>query len=221
MLPGAVLLFIDNDGGGFHNLMMDAAYEFGFYSIFGPHRRENYMNEFLKVKRFGFFSCFKTTVTVHILQKPVPLSPYHNFANAYGTPYRVPSVIDFTADSYPPPTEQFPFIPINNCDQLSPPTPFLYREEQGIIDNQRRILLPNPPLSTPIIHHANSPLPISPPDATPSGSGKKKRRRGKKGKGGCLPIRMRTFRNQISKRITQIKARFFKRGGKQHPIYRM
>lgn len=103
MKPGSLLLFIDNDGGGFHNLIEDAAIEFNFIPIFGPFRRETYLNSHFKKMKFGYNSCCKTTVTVHVLQKPFVMSPYCNFTHTL-------------VDPYMPPKESFG----------SPPTPFVY-----------------------------------------------------------------------------------------------
>jgi hypothetical protein len=80
MKPGAVLFFIDNDGGGFRELILKIAKKYNFFSVFGPHLHENYTNEMVKTRRFGSVSCHKTTVSVHLLQKPVVeepiISPY-------------------------------------------------------------------------------------------------------------------------------------------------
>lgn len=70
MKPGGLLLFIDNGGGGFHGLIQRAANKYQCDTVFGPLRHYSYGDERLKTEKFGYTSCFVTTVTVHLLQKP-------------------------------------------------------------------------------------------------------------------------------------------------------
>lgn len=91
MKPGALLLYIDNAGGGFHGLITRAANEYRFITVFGPLYHHTYLNENLKTERFGYTSCFTTTVTVHLLLKPqnqqtknlnnIPISPCNQNSN--------------------------------------------------------------------------------------------------------------------------------------------
>ncbi|XP_035210425.1 uncharacterized protein LOC118184807 [Stegodyphus dumicola] len=69
MKPGAVLLFIDNAGGGFHQLVMDVAQGCNLETVFGPFRHELYQNDVFRVKRFGYMSQSETKVTVHMWRK--------------------------------------------------------------------------------------------------------------------------------------------------------
>ncbi|KFM63513.1 hypothetical protein X975_26547, partial [Stegodyphus mimosarum] len=71
MKPGAIVLYIDNAGGRFHQLMSRVATECMFITVFGPLKHEHYVNENMNIKRFGYTSCYETKVSVHIWQKPI------------------------------------------------------------------------------------------------------------------------------------------------------
>lgn len=70
MKPGGMLLFIDNAAGGFHGLLTRTAKQFRFITAFGPLYHYTYLNESLQTEKFGYTSCFMTTVTIHLLMKP-------------------------------------------------------------------------------------------------------------------------------------------------------
>ncbi|XP_035210426.1 uncharacterized protein LOC118184808 [Stegodyphus dumicola] len=71
MKPGAIVLYIDNAGGGFHQLMGQVATECRFITVFGPLKHEHYVNENMNIKRFGYTSCYATKISVHIWRKPI------------------------------------------------------------------------------------------------------------------------------------------------------
>ncbi|XP_035210428.1 uncharacterized protein LOC118184810 [Stegodyphus dumicola] len=77
MKPGAIVLYVDNDVGKFHELINQAALSCSFVAVFGPFKRKHYCIEDFKKKRFGYTSCFDIKVTIHMWQKPMrhPLPP--------------------------------------------------------------------------------------------------------------------------------------------------
>lgn len=74
MKPGATILFIDNAGGGFYELVSRAASRCGLANFSGPFRHMKYQSEVFKRKMFGFFSLSSTTVAVQMWQKPYPVT---------------------------------------------------------------------------------------------------------------------------------------------------
>ncbi|GIY79779.1 uncharacterized protein CDAR_300941 [Caerostris darwini] len=69
MKPGSLILYIDNAGGGFHQLLRKEAGIFKMKTLFGPLKHELYSNPSFNVKRFGYTPCLETKVTVHIWSK--------------------------------------------------------------------------------------------------------------------------------------------------------
>ncbi|XP_015924435.1 uncharacterized protein [Parasteatoda tepidariorum] len=68
--PGALVLFIDNDAGGFYRLALQGAKESGMVTVFGPLIHEHYVNKSFNVRKFGYTPCLETKVTVHMWMKP-------------------------------------------------------------------------------------------------------------------------------------------------------
>lgn len=237
MKPGGLLLYIDNDAGGYHELMMNAAREYSFASIFGPFRHENYINENMKVKRFGYNSCFKTTVTVHILQKPLN---YHRIRTFLDNSRYVPNFIRRVIYRSPPTSSFCP--PID-----SPLTPYIHdTRHREILDfsTDESLHDPNNNFRSPVLEIPQSPLleipqsrsplleiPQSPYNvpfrsciASPIGSDIvnspgfenltpirgtpiAKSKRGKHTKQGCLPLPVKRWRRHLSKKINKLKFR--------------
>ncbi|XP_055942662.1 uncharacterized protein LOC129972523 isoform X1 [Argiope bruennichi] len=69
MKPGAVLLYIDNDGGRHHKLVSKIAGECCLVPLIRPLQHLKYSNEALRIKRFGSWSCCETKITVQIMEK--------------------------------------------------------------------------------------------------------------------------------------------------------
>ncbi|GFU23847.1 uncharacterized protein NPIL_457331 [Nephila pilipes] len=74
--PGSLVLYIDNAGGGFHQMIRKEADSCNLITVFGPVKHELYTNHNFNVKRFGYTPCLETRVSVHVWQKPV-----HNLLN--------------------------------------------------------------------------------------------------------------------------------------------
>ncbi|XP_015924434.1 uncharacterized protein [Parasteatoda tepidariorum] len=70
LTPGALVLFIDNDAGGFYRLMVQGAKENSLVTVFGPLIHEHYINRSFDIRRFGYTPCLQTKVTVHMWMKP-------------------------------------------------------------------------------------------------------------------------------------------------------
>ncbi|XP_015924438.1 uncharacterized protein [Parasteatoda tepidariorum] len=68
--PGALVLFIDNDAGGFYKVVVKGAQDCDMVTVFGPLIHERYTNVTFNVQRFGYTPCLETTVTVHMWMKP-------------------------------------------------------------------------------------------------------------------------------------------------------
>lgn len=75
MKPGGLLLFIDNAGGGFSQMITKVAQNNDFAIIFGPMQHIPYFEEAFRVSRFGFISCHSTTVTIILLRKKTICQP--------------------------------------------------------------------------------------------------------------------------------------------------
>lgn len=200
MKPGSCILFIDNDGGGFHNIFLKAANKCNLFSIYGPFRHKNYLNETMKMKKFGFTSCFKTTVTVHILQKPLDvMSPYDPFFN--------PCTGGGGRQTFSP-----------NSPGMSPPTPIIFNPVYNSDNNEdfdNENFFSRPPITpvptmrsqivTPLFNPVNSPLVPSPHI----------RRRN-----GCFPLRQ--WRNTLAAKVRKFKSRTRAAWQKKnHPIFRL
>ncbi|KAF8787572.1 hypothetical protein HNY73_009154 [Argiope bruennichi] len=69
MRPGSFVLYIDNAGGGFHQLVRQEAHDCNLITVFGPLKHELYVNHNFNTKRFGYTPCLETKVTVHIWRK--------------------------------------------------------------------------------------------------------------------------------------------------------
>lgn len=187
MRPGSLLLFIDNEIGCFHELMMHVAFDHGFESIFGTHRGTTYVNNSFKVKRFGINSCYKTTVTVHVLRKP-DFFPYN--PNAY-------PILPYKQALMPLP------LPRSN---------FLYQED-GEFEQDTELNVGfdfgcAAKEKTPPEYALSRISPYTASESTSShyfnrSNSYKKKSRSKK---GCLPLRMRSFRRHIKSGLTQFKA---------------
>lgn len=214
------MLFIDNDGGGFHGIFMDAAIKCNMISIHGPHRHINYSNDLMKVKKFGFYSCFKTVVTVHILQKPFDMRLYRD---PYLSPYteNQDRRVVLGENSL-----------LNNSLLPSPPTPMLFRVDDFTTNYQvetpdfqysREIPLspdqpsmpsvlatPQYPINSPVINRY-----INTPDT--------QLRHRKKIRYGCLPLKR--WGNHLAAKVNNFKSRarsaFRKKVKKAHPIFRL
>ncbi|GFS50668.1 uncharacterized protein TNCV_2042391 [Trichonephila clavipes] len=68
--PGSLVLYIDNAGGGFHQMIRREADSCNLITVFGPVKHELYTNHSFNVKRFGYTPCLETRVSVHMWQKP-------------------------------------------------------------------------------------------------------------------------------------------------------
>ncbi|CAL1274663.1 unnamed protein product [Larinioides sclopetarius] len=68
--PGSLVLYIDNAGGGFHQLIRREAQDCNLITVFGPLKHHLYTNQNFNVKRFGYTPCLETKVTVQIWRKP-------------------------------------------------------------------------------------------------------------------------------------------------------
>ncbi|GBN34209.1 hypothetical protein AVEN_142084-1 [Araneus ventricosus] len=89
MRPGAMVLFIDNAGGGFQELITSAAKKHHLVPIFEPLNHELYVNDTFNREKFGYKSCYKTRVAVQLLMKidPVQYSTGMNLSSQlYPTP---------------------------------------------------------------------------------------------------------------------------------------
>lgn len=75
MKPGALVLYIDNAGGGFHQLVRNEAQALNLITVFGPLKHEHFATNDFNVKRFGYTPCLETKVSVHIWRKPSPSQP--------------------------------------------------------------------------------------------------------------------------------------------------
>ncbi|GIX72927.1 uncharacterized protein CDAR_72771 [Caerostris darwini] len=75
MKPGAMLLFIDNAGGGFQEMLQQAANNCGMVSAFGPFHHYEYEKPEFAITRFGYESQSKTKVSVQIWMKPTDSAP--------------------------------------------------------------------------------------------------------------------------------------------------
>ncbi|XP_055940573.1 uncharacterized protein LOC129971113 isoform X2 [Argiope bruennichi] len=69
MRPGSLVLYIDNAGGGFHQLVRKEARDCNLITVFGPLKHELYVNHNFNTKRFGYTPCLETKVTVEIWRK--------------------------------------------------------------------------------------------------------------------------------------------------------
>lgn len=71
MKPGAIVLYIDNAGGGFDKLVSEEAENCCLKSEFYLNH-ETFIESALNVKKFGYVPCFESTVSVHIWKKTFP-----------------------------------------------------------------------------------------------------------------------------------------------------
>ncbi|GBM98941.1 hypothetical protein AVEN_265687-1 [Araneus ventricosus] len=67
--PGSLVLYIDNAGGGFHQVIRKEAQACNLITVFGPLKHHLYANQNFNVKRFGYTPCLETKVTVQIWRK--------------------------------------------------------------------------------------------------------------------------------------------------------
>lgn len=228
MKPGAVLLFIDNDGGGFNELITKVANENDFLTIYGPFRHENYTNESMKIKRFGITSCFKSTVTVHLLQKPPELpiaySPpdcnYSYISPFEQNPFRRP-LMEQNIVNYQPPLIIDNPLPFRNPVSLPGFLgTFDFAVDENIL-NRNNFHSPREQISQ-IPQHSLLPLPsyvatpatvnvINSPDLFCGGPaaftpvGKSKGIRRKRLNPGCFPFKR--LRQNLSRKFQQVKYR--------------
>ncbi|CAL1274662.1 unnamed protein product [Larinioides sclopetarius] len=68
MNHGALVLYIDNAGGGFHKLVTKKAEKFNFESVFYENH-EHFVKPALRARKFGYTPCFESKVSVHIWKK--------------------------------------------------------------------------------------------------------------------------------------------------------
>ncbi|CAL1274652.1 unnamed protein product [Larinioides sclopetarius] len=73
MRLGAIVLFIDNAGGGFQELITFAAQKHHLIPIFEPLNHELYVNDTFNQEKYGHRSCYKTRVSVQLLMKVDPV----------------------------------------------------------------------------------------------------------------------------------------------------
>ncbi|GBM78388.1 hypothetical protein AVEN_79108-1 [Araneus ventricosus] len=78
MRPGAILLYIDNDGGGHHKIVSTIASECHLVPLLRPLQHQQYRNEALRINRFGSWSCCETRITVQIMEKKYEFPPVWN-----------------------------------------------------------------------------------------------------------------------------------------------
>ncbi|GBM98940.1 hypothetical protein AVEN_265686-1 [Araneus ventricosus] len=71
MKHGALVLYIDNAGGGFHKLMTKEAENYNFESVFYKNHK-HFVKPALQVRKFGYTPCFESRVSVHIWRKAFP-----------------------------------------------------------------------------------------------------------------------------------------------------
>ncbi|GIX97216.1 uncharacterized protein CEXT_211701 [Caerostris extrusa] len=173
MKPGSLILYIDNAGGGFHQLLRKEAGVCRMKTLFGPLKHELYSNPSFNVKRFGYTPCLETKVTVHIWSKHLQrahsnmndscedgtsilnpiidlnhpnVSPNNNRGS--GRPVQRPTV-DNPAINY-----RFPsYVPVDNRNVLrNTPHP--------VLENRPLIVQPQSPYCIPAVHpsgaHHNS-----------------------------------------------------------------
>ncbi|CAL1274675.1 unnamed protein product [Larinioides sclopetarius] len=78
MKPGAILLYIDNDGGEHHKVVSTIASECHLVPLLRPLQHHQYRNEGLRINRFGTWSCCETKITVQIMEKRCEFPPVWN-----------------------------------------------------------------------------------------------------------------------------------------------
>lgn len=69
MKPGALLLFVDNAAGGFHEVMSQTAKECGMKSVFEPLRHYHYKEETFRREYCNWISQYEARVTVEVWKK--------------------------------------------------------------------------------------------------------------------------------------------------------
>lgn len=67
--PGSMVLFIDNASGGFTELMSKVSKQCNMTNMYGPINHKFFIYEDLKSFLCGYTSCFKTRITLHLLEK--------------------------------------------------------------------------------------------------------------------------------------------------------
>ncbi|KAG8183340.1 hypothetical protein JTE90_023989 [Oedothorax gibbosus] len=70
MKPGALVLYIDNAGGRYYQLVRTEAQLCNLITVFGPLEHEHYVTNDYNITRFGYTPCLETRVSVHIWGKP-------------------------------------------------------------------------------------------------------------------------------------------------------
>ncbi|XP_035210906.1 uncharacterized protein LOC118185190 [Stegodyphus dumicola] len=70
MKPGALLIFIDNASGGFHEMISQVASECNMQLAFGPLLHYDYEDARFSRTRFGYTSQSKTKITFYVWKKP-------------------------------------------------------------------------------------------------------------------------------------------------------
>ncbi|GFU23849.1 hypothetical protein NPIL_457341, partial [Nephila pilipes] len=68
MKPGALFLYIDNAGGGFHQLIKEVAKQYSLEKVI-LQNFINFKDITFNVKRFNSVACFETDVSFHIWRK--------------------------------------------------------------------------------------------------------------------------------------------------------
>ncbi|XP_055940572.1 uncharacterized protein LOC129971113 isoform X1 [Argiope bruennichi] len=68
MKPGALVVYIDNAGGGFHKLVTKEAEDCKFKSVFYLNH-ETFIEPDLRIKKFGYMPCCESRVSFHIWRK--------------------------------------------------------------------------------------------------------------------------------------------------------
>lgn len=234
MKPGAVVLYIDNSGGGFHNVVKKAADRCNFYSVFGPIMHKSYFNRSTRMVKFGRASCCKSTVTVHMLRKPQYLFPRYQpiYSPCIGNsrPYNHQGMTPIQASPLTPMlyrTDDFSNDEIVNSQSM------LYRSnftEDEVLNNHEFVspvelpLTPNnlimpSHIATPL--HANiinSPFRTRRVICTPDTQSSIR----KNWKRSCLPLKpLNRFRRHLREKMNKFKVKVFRKNikHKAHPIF--
>ncbi|GFR04211.1 hypothetical protein TNCT_475061, partial [Trichonephila clavata] len=68
MKPGALFLYIDNAGGGFHQLIEEVAKEYGLKRMI-VRNHEHFEDITFNVKRYNYVACYETVISFHLWRK--------------------------------------------------------------------------------------------------------------------------------------------------------
>lgn len=141
MKPGALIFFVDNAAGGFHEMVSQTAKECGMKSVFEPLRHYHYKEEAFRREYCSWISQYEARVTVEVWEKTetLPWNTTHELRRQFY--HQTQRLVDatFTDEDFPafPPRIPGGYSPDRYELQSARPTPLQVESASEMENNQR------------------------------------------------------------------------------------